>query len=263
MPDITQAELDHLKAAFQPLIGLKLSWLAIPDKALGGFEPSQLAVIVNTLLDGLLPQIELLALDDTNKQKLVGIGLSKAPGVIGQRETYPDYVHVSGKRVELKGLFVDNPQLKLKRPPTAREPSARLKENVTMEVINPETDALLMAAAQIKCDEDGSCSPYIVDIEVFSMVECVRARDGRLMSKGGRWHNGIPQVVKKGSTKKYSAGKRLSEGDYEKDTNFGKMARIPYAPLEAFMRKHGALKVKKARTKPSTRIARPRRARKR
>lgn len=263
MCDITQEELDQLKAAFQPLIGLKLSWLAIPDKALGGFEPSQLAVIVNTLLDGLLPQMQLLALDDANKQKLAGIGLSKAPGVIGQRETYPDYVHVSGKRVELKGLFVDNSKLKLKRPPTAREPSARLKENITLEVINPKTDALLMAAAQIKCDEDGSCSPFIVDIEVFSMVECVRARDNRLTSKGGRWHNGLPQVVKKKSIKKFRAGRHLSDNDYEKDTNFGKMARIPYAPLEAFMRKHGALKVKKVRKKPSTRIARSRRASKR
>ena len=131
-----------------------------------GFEPSQIAVIVNTLLDAILPQIEFLASDKENTAKLAGVGLSKAPGVIGQRETYPDYVHVSGKRVELKGLFVDNPDLALKRPPTDREPSARLKENITMDVIDPANDALLVAAVQLRADGKGRCSPYVTDIGV-------------------------------------------------------------------------------------------------
>src|SRR5438128_11433501 len=107
MPNITLDELKDLERAFRPLIGLKISWLSIPGVALVGFEPSQIAVIVNTLLDAILPQIEHLATDPTNAVKLRAIGLSKAPGVIGQRETYPDYIHVSGRRVELKGLFVD------------------------------------------------------------------------------------------------------------------------------------------------------------
>src|ERR1051325_3898688 len=161
MADITPRELESLRRVFQPLIGLKINWLSIPNRALPGFEPSQIAVIVNTLLDAILPQIEHLATDAENARRLRGIGLSKAPGLIGQREGYPDYVHASGKRVELKGLFVDNTALPMKRPPTAREPSARLKENVTMDVINPENDALLLAAAQLKADESGGCSPYI------------------------------------------------------------------------------------------------------
>jgi len=241
MPDITPLELESLRQVFQPLIGLKINWLSIPHHALPGFEPSQVAVIVNTLLDAILPQIEHLATDEENAKHLRGIGLSKAPGLIGQREGYPDYVHASGKRVELKGLFVDNAALRMKRPPTAREPSARLKENVTMEVIHPENDALLLAAAQLQGDEAGHCSPYIIDIGVFSMVECVRARDASLANRGGRWFGGIPKVVKKSSEGKFAVGNRLTASDYEKDTNFGKLKRIPYQPLQEFMRKHGAI----------------------
>src|SRR5713101_2355532 len=127
MADITPLELQALRHVFQPLVGLKITWLSIPNRALPGFEPSQIAVIVNTLLDAILPKIEHLATDEENAKRLRGIGLSKAPGIIGQREGYPDYVHASGKRVELKGLFVDNPALRMKRPLTAREPSDRLK----------------------------------------------------------------------------------------------------------------------------------------
>lgn len=241
MPDITPLELETLRQVFQPLVGLKINWLSIPNQALPGFEPSQIAVIVNTLLDAILPQIEHLATDEENAKHLRGIGLSKAPGAIGQREGYPDYIHTSGKRVELKGLFVDNPALRMKRPPTAREPSARLKENVTMDVIRPANDALLLAAAQLKQDESGDCSPYIIDIGVFSMVECVRARDARLAEAGGIWVGHLPKVIKKTSMSKMVAGLELTSADFEKDTNFGKLKRIPYPPLQDFMRKHGAI----------------------
>ena len=241
MADIADAELESLRRAFAPLIGLRISWLSIPSGALAGFEPSQIAVIVNTLLDGILPQIEFLASDRENAPKLAGIGLSKAPGVIGQRETYPDYVHVTGRRVELKGLFVDIPQLALKRPPTDREPSARLKENVTMDVIDPANDALLVSAVQLREDERGHCSPFISDIGLFSMVECLRARDKSLAERGGRWVHGVPKVVRKASMAKLRAGEPLMDSDFEKDTNFGKLKRIPYRPLQDFMRKHGAI----------------------
>lgn len=238
MPDITSQELELLKKGFQPLVGFRITWLSIPGAALHGFEPSQLAVIVNTLLDGILPQIEHLATDTKNADRLLGsIGLSKSPGEIGERESYPDYVHVSGKRVELKGLFVDNAELTMKRPPTRREPSARLKENVTIDAIDPANDALLVAATQLQADESGACSPYIIDIEVFSMVECVRARDGRLAKAGGKWFGTLPKVVKKKSLSKLGAG-HLTDDDYEKDTNFGKLKRIPYQPLQDFLHKH-------------------------
>ena len=241
MTDITHDDLEKLRRAFDPLIGVRITWLSIPSGALVGFEPSQIAVIVNTLIDAILPQIEFLASDAENATKLAGVGLSKAPGVIGQRETYPDYIHVSGKRVELKGLFVDNLELALKRPPTDREPSARLKENVTMDVIDPANDALLVAAVQLQSDENGKCSPYVTDIGVFSMVECVRARDRSLGERGGRWIRGIPKVVEKSSVGKFKTKKKLQISDFEKDTNFGKLKRIPYEPLQEFMRRHGAI----------------------
>ena len=127
MPEISHQKLQELRNTFAPLIGIKIDWLTIPDRALQGFEPSQIAVIINTLLDGILPQIQLISTNEQNQEKLKNIGLQKSPSNIGERESYPDYIHVSGTRVELKGLFVDNITLKLKRPPTRREPSARLK----------------------------------------------------------------------------------------------------------------------------------------
>lgn len=193
-------------------------------------------MIVNTLIDGILPQIELLAINEDNKKKLANIGLSKAPGILGEREGYPDYVHISGKRVELKGLFVDNPKLKFKRPPTKREPSARLKENVTMDVIDPKNDVLLIAAVQLR-EFDGVCSPYIVDLAVLSIVECIKARDKRLADTGGKWIGGLPKVVSKKGTNKLKQGIGLTDADYEKDTNFGKLKRIPYKPLQEFLKK--------------------------
>ncbi|MBD2137751.1 hypothetical protein H6F32_09150 [Anabaena sp. FACHB-1237] len=236
MSDISQQEIQILKNIFTPLIGIKIDWLTIPQQALPGFEPSQIAVIVNTLLDGILPQIELISSDIENQEKLKNIGLQKSPSIIGERESYPDYIHLSGKRVELKGLFVDNLSLKLKRPPTPREPSARLKENITINNINTEKDVLLIVAIQIQ-EENRFCSPYIVDIEVLSMVECIKARDKRLQETGGKWIDGIPEVVSTAGKKKLKIGQNLTDADYEKDTNFGKLKRIPYQPLQDFLSK--------------------------
>ncbi len=240
MAEITQSELAALKKEFQPLIGLKIDWLSIPKNGLSGFEPSQIAVIINTLLDAAMPQIELLASDPENAEKLKHISLSKGPKKIGERESYPDYIHKSGKRIELKGLFVDNPDLPLKRPPTAREPSARLKENVTINDINPSKDALLVAAVRLQ--EIGKrCYPMIIDIEVLSMIECIRARDQRLVDTSGKWILGVPMVVSKRGQEKLRKNENLSDADFEKDTNFGKLKRIPYKPLQDFMEKHGAI----------------------
>ncbi len=237
LTNITPAQLRNLRRAFEPLIGLKINWLYIPSPALAGFEPSQIAVIVNTLLDGMLSQIQYLSTDAENAERLRKMGLSKAPGIIGEREGYPDYVNHSGLRVELKGLFVDNPALKFKRPPTPREPSARLKENVTQNIVNPQSDALLVAAVQLK-EEKNYSYPFVIDIGIFSMIDVVRARDDSLVRRRGKWISGIPMVVKQTSNRK--ATDALTGADYEKDTNFGKLARIPYPPLQAFLKKYGA-----------------------
>lgn len=232
-----------MKIQLKPLLGLKIDWLSLPEEALPGFEPSQLAVIINTLLDASLPQIQLLSSDPHNSQRLGSINLSKAPSGIGERESYPDYIHKSGKRVELKGLFVDNPSLKLKRPPTKREPSARLKENVTIEKIVPERDILLIVAVRLEIIE-GRCYPIIIDYEVFPMIDCVEARDSRLKKAGGKWFGKMPKVVSNKGQAKLKQGvklNKLSESDFEKDTNFGKLKRIPYRALQNFLRKHKAI----------------------
>lgn len=240
MNEISKNDIEELKKEFALLIGLKVDWLSLPKKSLPGFEPSQIAVIINTLLDAALPQIELLASNPENAEKLKHIGLSKSPSQIGERESYPDYIHKSGKRIELKGLFVDNFDLEMKRPPTRREPSARLKENVTIDVVDSANDLLLIAAVRLQ-EVGGRCYPIIIDIGLFPMVECIRARDRRLEESGGKWFDGMPKVISNGGLKKKRDGKPLNDNDFEKDTNFGKLKRIPYEPLQDFMRKHGAI----------------------
>lgn len=237
---MTPQDIQTLQKDFEPLIGLQIDWLSLPEKALPGFEPSQIAVIVNTLLDAALPQIELLATSPINREKLQHLGLSKAPGQTGDRESYPDYIHKSGFRVELKGLFVDNDRLNFKRPPTRREPSARLKENVTVDNVDPQKDVLMLAAVQLK-EFPPLCYPVIIDVGLFPMIECIQVRDRRLTDSGGRWYNNKAQVIKRSSMRKYRDGISLTDKDFEKDTNFGKLKRIPYPPLQAFMKKHGAI----------------------
>ncbi len=84
-------------------------------------------------MDALIPN-----LDD-----LSSIGLQKAEGILGEREGYPDYIHDDGFRIELKLIYVDNPKLAMKRPPTKREPSARLTQKVTIKNVIPAQDAML------------------------------------------------------------------------------------------------------------------------
>jgi hypothetical protein len=239
---ITDEQLAELKSDLSALVGLKVDWLSIPLAAIYGFEPSQLAVMVNTLMDGALPQVTLLDPDDpATAERLKQLGLTKAPRDIGEREGYPDYVHVSGRRVELKGLFVDNPALEIKRTKTAREPSARLKENVTLDVVDPSADALLVAAAQLQEFGDRAY-PVIVDIGVFSMVDCVIARDRRLALSPGKWFGKVPKVLTNAARKVVSDESELvdlPESSFETDTNFGKLNRIPHPPLVAFLQKHG------------------------
>ena len=111
-----------------------------------------------------------------------------------------------------------------------------------MAEIQPENDALLIAAVQLQ-EVDGLCSPFIIDIGIFSMVEIIRVRDQRLINTGGKWIDGIPKVISKSAAKKLKKAKEekttieLTNADYEKDTNFGKLKRIPYKPLQDFLKK--------------------------
>ena len=182
------------------------------------------------------------------------IGLSKHEGVIGEREGYPDYRHRSGKRLELKLLYRDPKGVEMKTPPTAREASARLTQKVTVKNVDPKTDVLMVLAYEL-CPTPAKPElycPTIVDIGLFPMIDCIRARDDRLTRRGGKWFGDYetPCVPSKIGRKKLRRGEALDESGYgrkesegrdlNEDTNFGKLKRVPYRPLQLYLKKHGA-----------------------
>ena len=237
---LTETQLDQLRVQFRPLVGTQFTSLVLPIVALVAFEPSQIGTIVGALMDALIPY----------RADLLQVGLEKHEGVLGEREGYPDYRHASTNlRVELKLLYVDNPTLQMKRPPTRREPSARLTQKVTVKNVNPATDVMLLVAYQLlpeRGNPDGA-TPTITDLEIFRMIELVEARDQRLIDGGGRWfgHYETPCVLSRRGREKLTRGQPLdttsygrkeSEGrDFNEDTNFGKLKRIPHLGLQAFM----------------------------
>lgn len=236
--------LQKLKEALKPLIGAEISYLKIPVEAASKFEPSQIGTIVGTLTDAVLPYIAL-------EKK---VGLIKSIGILGEREGYPDFIHEAGYRLELKGLFIDNPDITLKKPPTRREPSARLTQKVTMKNVQPDKDGLLIISYRLEQSTDGSglLTPVILDLDIIPVIECVQARDFRLSEKGGMWFGDYqtPTILSKAGKAKATSGIKLdkttygrkeSEGkDFNEDTNFGKLKRIPYKPLQEFLCKNGA-----------------------
>lgn len=239
---ITEKELVRFKQQLFPLIGTRFTSLSLPVVALEAFEPSQIGTIVGALMDALIPHLP----------DLPQLGLLKHEGILGEREGYPDYKHRSGKRVELKLLYVDNPSLKMKKPPTPREPSARLTQKVTVKNVHPATDAMLLIAYRMepRPDNPEAASPTIIDLEVLSMIELVEARDRRMIEGGGRWFGNYetPTILSKRGKQKtkkglpldiFSYGRKESEGrDFNEDTNFGKLKRIPHAKMQAFLAKH-------------------------
>jgi len=238
---ISSDDLAELKEQLKPLIGQRFRSLSLPIVAIAAFEPSQIGTIVGSLMDALIPHLD-----------IKGLGLEKHEGILGEREGYPDYRHQSGKRLELKLLYVDNPDLKMKKPPTPREPSARLTQKVTVKNVDPELDAMLLIAYRIEVDDRNSDSavPRIIDLELFSMIELVEARDKRMTDSGGRWFGNYetPTILSKIGQNKVSNGTDLdtsiygrkeSEGkDFNEDTNFGKLKRIPHPKLQEFLTKY-------------------------
>lgn len=238
---ISQTELASLCAVLQPLIGTQFKSLSLPLAAMLAFEPSQIGTIVGSLMDALIPHLT----------DIPQVGLHKHAGILGEREGYPDYQHESGARVELKLLYVDNPDLEMKRPPTRREPSARLTQKVTVKNVVATTDTLLLIAYQLKphTENELAVTPTIIDLEILSVIELVESRDRRLADAGGRWfgHYETPCVLSRKGTAKLakgtaldtnSYGRKESEGkDFNEDTNFGKLKRIPHPDLQAFLRK--------------------------
>lgn len=238
---VSRDQLVALRKGVLPLVGTQFKSLALPMVALEAFEPSQIGTIVGSLMDALIPHLT----------DIPQVGLHKHAGILGDREGYPDYKHDSGLRAELKLLYIDNPALAMKRPPTRREPSARLTQKVTVKNVVPATDTLLLIAYQLRehADYSHAVTPTIVDLEVFSMIEVVEARDKRLASCGGQWFGNFetPGILSRRGMVKRSQGldldtnfygRKESEGrDFNEDTNFGKLKRIPHQELQAFLRK--------------------------
>ena len=155
-PITTPEALAALRSALNPLCKTQVHYLRLPADLALQIEPSQVGTIVGTLTDLLLPRIAL--------EK--GIGLTKAAGLLGDREGYPDFKHDAGYRVELKGAFRDNPNVPMKRPPTPREPSARLTQKVTEKNVEADLDALLLLVYELEPSRDDPTllSPTIVDV---------------------------------------------------------------------------------------------------
>jgi hypothetical protein len=152
---ITEEELKKLAEQLKPLVGIQFHSLALPTAALAAFEPSQVGTVVGTLMDALIPHLPNADI----------VGLEKAAGILGEREGYPDYIHLTGYRFELKLIYVDNPNLELKRPPTRREPSARLTQKVTVKNVDPTKDAMLLISYQLQPSSENkdAVSPTIID----------------------------------------------------------------------------------------------------
>ena len=242
----------ELKETLVLLAGLQLEVLRLPRSILKAFEPSQIGTIVGVLMDACIPELpNLLKHKDIDLSKL---GLTKHEGVLGDREGYPDYHHKSGARIELKLLYKDPKGVEMKAPPTPREPSARLTQKVTLKNVEPSIDVLMVLAYELQPlpNYPNLYSPTIIDIGLFSIIHCICARDDRLTRGGGKWFGDyetpcVPSISGKAKLIRGEAlddslyGRKMSEGrDFNEDTNFGKLKRIPYKPLQLFLKKHGA-----------------------
>lgn len=240
---ITPRQLAGLRQALRRLEGIQFDSLLLPKDALAEIEPSQVGTIVGTLIDALIPHLGKL-------DGITQLGLIKHEGILGEREGYPDYRHrTTGLRVELKLIFVDNPEIKMKKPPTRREHSARLTQKVTTKNVMPAIDSMLLIAYRLQQSaiQKKAVTPTVIGFEVFSMIELVEARDKRLLDSGGQWFGNFetPCVLSQlGQEKlkqgipldKNTYGRKSSEGkDYNEDTNFGKLQRIPHPDLQAFL----------------------------
>ena len=249
---VAHADLIELAESLSGLIGIQPEVLRLPRSVLKAFEPSKIGAIVGTLMDACIP--ELSNIKENQIVDFQAIGLTKHEGSLGEREGYPDYRHSSGKRLELKLLYRDPEGVEMKTPPTAREASARLTRKVTVKNVDPKTDVLMVLAYELRPIplKPELYSPTIVDIGLFPMIDCILARDDRLMRRAGKWFGDYetPCVPSKIGRRKLKLGgvldeagygRKESEGrDFNEDTNFGKLKRVPFKPLQLHLKRHGA-----------------------
>lgn len=244
---VSEDEILLLQQRFSTLIGLPIEILNIPREILKSFEPSQIGTIVGTLMDACIPQLDQII---PNSMLIDEIGLIKHEGILGEREGYPDYKTNDGYRLELKLLYVDPIDVEMKKPPTQREASARLTQKVTYKNVDKNKDLLLVIAYQFRETSVDHFSPTIIDVGIFPVIDCILHRDIRLARLGGRWFGDFetPTILSRFGSKgllmqrdlnRLRYGRKESEGmDFNEDTNFGKLARIPFKPLQQYLKKH-------------------------
>lgn len=145
---------------------------------------------------------------------------------------------------------MDNPNIEMKKPPTPREPSARLTQKVTFKNVQADKDLLLVIAYALMENKTkpGFFSPTIIDFEIFPVYDCILARDRRMYESNGGWFGlfETPTILSNSGKRKMNAnlaidnsayGRKENEGkDLNEDTNFGKLKRIPYDPLHQYIK---------------------------
>ncbi len=250
--DVSDAAITDLSNRFEVLKGVQLDILRLPRTMLKAFEPSQIGTIVGSLMDACIPELGNVFSDASNE--IPDVGLTKHEGILGEREGYPDYRHEGGFRLELKLLYKDPENVEMKKPPTPREPSARLTQKVTVKNVDPQSDLLMVIVYQLQSSSASNdwFSPTIIDIGLFPMIHCILARDNRLITANGKWFGDMETscIPSKLGRAKLNRGELLDESqygrkqsenkDYNEDTNFGKLKRIPYKPLQLFLKEHNA-----------------------
>lgn len=246
---IDSNKLEEFIEDIKDLIHTQLEIISLPQQVLQDFEPSQVGTIMGSLMDACLPNLSHIPTSHPNN---LNTNLTKYAGETGARESYPDYKHSSGLRIELKLVFKGTPSIEMNKPTSLREPSARLSESVTMKNISANTDILMILTYSLEPNHKNKSlyTPTIKDIGLFPIYDCVVARDKRMIDQGGKWFGTYetPTVLSKQGKKKIEIGLPLDSStygikeaelkDFNKDRNFGKLNRIPYGPLQRYIELH-------------------------
>ncbi|MBD0385412.1 MAG: hypothetical protein ICV54_02490 [Nostoc sp. C3-bin3] len=67
---ISSDDLAELKEQLKPLIGQRFRSLSLPIVAIAAFEPSQIGTIVGSLMDALIPHLNIKGLEHLRSQRV-------------------------------------------------------------------------------------------------------------------------------------------------------------------------------------------------
>lgn len=209
-------KLDDARRELSFLPGYELQYLQLPSESITNFEPSQISVIVHTMLDALIP---IIAEQESS--------LTKCRQFDHEREKYPDYEFEElDVRLELKGYLYEENSMQMKKTRAQREPSARFQEGP--EEIESKTDLLFVVAWHIE-NNNGTARVQIDNYLLLPAVDVALARDEYLLERNGHFdEDHRPMRLKRNKD-------GSDPSHYAYDDNFGKLNRIPHPKLEAFL----------------------------